>query len=71
MSKEVVFRDTAAKLSEHFSDYLIIVRKPDGLEWRMSDRTFALGASQRLQLRLSTEDQMSVRPPREIDDERR
>lgn len=72
MSKEAVFKDTVARLSEHFGDYLVIVRQPDGLLWRMSDRTFASGASQRLMVRLASEDQLAMRPPKgECDDERR
>lgn len=61
-------RDMAAKVGEHFSDYLIIVRVKDGLNWRMSDRTFALGALNRLSVRLSEEDRLSLqqRPLEEI-----
>lgn len=62
MTKESIFRDTVARLSEHFADYVVIVRRPDGLLWRMSDRTFANGAAQRLQIRLATEDQLAAQP---------
>lgn len=62
MSKEGVFKDTVANLAEHFGDYVVIVRQPEGLIWKMSDRTFACGAVQRLSIRLATEDQMATRP---------
>lgn len=54
-------RDAAAVLGEHFSDFILVVRVKDGLNWRMSDRTFALGACKRLMKRLDTEDELSLK----------
>jgi len=34
----------SSELGEHFKDYLIVVRVKDGLMFRMSDRSWALGA---------------------------
>lgn len=42
-----LMRDVAAGVAEHFEDYVVIGRIKDGIVWRMSDRTFALGACQR------------------------
>ena len=40
--------DIAAKAGEHFADYIIVVRVKDGLLWRKSDDTFAIGALDRV-----------------------
>lgn len=61
MDKEAIFRNAVAALGEHFTDYVVIVKEPRGLVWKMSDRTFALGAVSRLQIRLETEEQFQVR----------
>lgn len=53
----------SAKIGERFSDYVLIVRIPDGLRWKYSDRTFARGACDRLIDRLSYDDQ----PPVQVD----
>lgn len=62
------FKNTVSCLAEHFEDYLVIAKDKGGLIWRMSDRTFAAGAIHRLGIRLSTEDQLALRPPPLDDD---
>lgn len=52
--------DIAAKMSEHFTDYVIIGRVKDGLVWRYSDRSFAMGAAARLQHRLNLDDHIAA-----------
>lgn len=52
--------DIAAKLSEHFTDYVVIARVKDGLVWRFSDRTFAIGSVERLKDRLTIDDRLII-----------
>lgn len=61
-------RDIAAELSEHFTDYMIVVRVKNGLEWRYSDRTFALGICQRLANTLIAEDCQTLKIKEERND---
>ena len=43
------FRDFVSKISERYSDYLIMTRDSNGgIFWRVSDPTWALGAAHRL-----------------------
>ncbi len=51
-------RDISAKLSEHFTDYVVVARIKDGLVWRFSDRTFAMGAADRIKDQLIIADRM-------------
>jgi hypothetical protein len=37
----------SALAGEHFADYLVLVRVGDGVIWRRSDDTWALGAAKR------------------------
>ena len=53
-------KNISAKLSEHFSDYVVVGRVKDGLVWRYSDRSFAIGALARLEQRIRMEDQMNA-----------
>lgn len=65
--KVKIMRDVAAKFSEEFIDYVVIGRVSEGLVWRYSDRSFALGAMHRLGTRLGTEDVFLVpRPEQEV-----
>lgn len=42
------FLDMVAKSGEHFEDYLLIVKTNNGtLDWRSSDKTWAMGAAER------------------------
>lgn len=56
-----------AQAGEQFSDYVLIGRTPDGLVWSFSDRTFALGATMRIQGALHVDDQMGVEEMRDRD----
>ena len=43
--EDVIFDDIAAKIGEHFSDYVLIVRTKDGgVQWRGSNATWTIGA---------------------------
>lgn len=55
-----LIRDVSAHVSEHFLDYVVIGRVKDGLVWRFSDRTFAMGASSRLRERLDQDDRIAT-----------
>lgn len=55
-----VMKNIASQLEEHFIDYVVIGRIKDGLVWRYSDRTFAMGSTTRLQDRLATDDRLIV-----------
>ena len=59
-------RDLAAQVGEHFSDFILVVRIKDGLNWRMSDRTFAIGACKRLMTRLQTEDELVIQDKEDL-----
>lgn len=52
------FLDMVARGGEHFSEYLMIVKTSAGsLDWRSSDKTWAMGAAERyLNLGLSEDD---------------
>lgn len=58
--KMAKFKDLVSQIGEHFSDFVLIVCKDNGLNWRMSDRTFALGACLRLNTRLQMEDELAM-----------
>lgn len=36
--------DMASKAGEHFGDYILIVRTPNGIMWKTNDRTWGTGA---------------------------
>lgn len=40
-------RNIAAKIGERFPDYVILLRTQDGLSWKYSDQTWAMGAAER------------------------
>lgn len=50
----------ASHVAEFFPDYVVIGRVRDGLVWRFSDRTFAMGAIKRLAERLDSDDRMAL-----------
>lgn len=51
------FRDFVSKISEKYSDYLIMTRDQNGgIFWRVSDPTWALGAAHRLITATNEED---------------
>jgi hypothetical protein len=51
-----------AKSGEHFGDYLLIVKTNNGiLDWRSSDKTWALGAAQRFINLGHAEDEVNMR----------
>ncbi len=58
-------RDVSAHMSEFFDDYVVIGRIRDGLVWRFSDRTFALGAAGRLADRLTMDDLIAIEESRD------
>lgn len=42
------FLDMVAKSGEHFQEYVVIVKTPNGtIDWRSSDKTWAMGAAER------------------------
>lgn len=42
------FLDFVAKSGEHFQEYVVIVKAPGGtIDWRSSDKTWAMGAASR------------------------
>lgn len=42
------FLDMVAKTGEHFPEYIVIVKTHNGnLDWRSSDKTWAMGAAER------------------------
>lgn len=53
-------KDLAALVSENFNDYVLIVRVPNGLNWKFSDNTFALGACERLRNTINDKDNPSI-----------
>jgi hypothetical protein len=56
------FLDMVAKSGEHFGDYLLIVKTNNGiLDWRSSDKTWALGAAQRFINLGHAEDEVNMR----------
>lgn len=40
-------RDLGASASEHFEDFVILVRSGDGFMWVQSDKTWGIGAAKR------------------------
>lgn len=43
-----LFLDMIAKTGEHFEEYLVIVKaKDEMIDWRSSDKTWAMGAAER------------------------
>ena len=50
----------ASHVAEFFPDYVVIGRVRDGLVWRFSDRTFAMGAIKRLAERLANDDRLAL-----------
>lgn len=54
------FKDLAAQISEHFPDYVLIVRETGGMVFKFSDRAYAQGAMNRLLTRMDTEERDDV-----------
>lgn len=56
------FLDMVAKSGEHFEDYLLIVKTNNGtLDWRSSDKTWAMGAAERYLNLGHAEDDVNLR----------
>lgn len=56
------FLDTVAQSGEHFSEYMVLVKTPSGtLDWRASDKTWAMGAARRYLSICKVEDEMMTR----------
>ena len=47
MPMEKEFKDACAKIEEHCGEYLVIGKFNDGLIWKESNSTFAVGAALR------------------------
>lgn len=55
------FLDMVAKSGEHFDDYLLIVKTNNGtLDWRSSDKSWAMGAAERYLNLCHAEDQINL-----------
>jgi len=71
--KEKIDRETirlgnlASLVAEHFSDYVIVARIKDGLLWRYSDRTFAIGCIDRLKENLLIDEHRSIEEKKDND----
>lgn len=63
--------DVSSNVAEHFNDYVVIGRIKDGLVWRYSDRTFALGATARLNDRLAMDDRRAGEDARDEENDDR
>lgn len=56
------FLDMVAKSGEHFQEYVVIVKTPNGsLDWRSSDKTWAMGATARYLELAHGEDHINLR----------
>ena len=56
------FLDMVAKSGEHFQEYLVIVKTPTGnIDWRSSDKTWAMGATSRYLELCHGEDHLNLR----------
>jgi hypothetical protein len=50
-----------AKSGEHFQEYIVIVKTPNGtLDWRSSDKSWAMGAAERYLNLGHAEDEMNL-----------
>jgi hypothetical protein len=57
-----MMRDIAAKVAEHFPDYVLIIRgKDDGIHWTYSNGCYAAGACDRLKSSILEFDKPPVR----------
>lgn len=55
------FLDMVAKSGEHFQEYIVIVKTPNGtLDWRSSDKSWAMGAAERYLNLGHAEDEMNL-----------
>lgn len=55
------FLDSCAKVGEHFPEFLMIVKTDEGfMDWRSSDKTWAMGAAERYLNLSHTEDETNL-----------
>lgn len=55
-TEEQVFSDTASRIGEAFTDYLLVARTKDGMAFRCSDINWSLGAAERFIEEVRTKD---------------
>ena len=55
------FLDMVSKTGEHFEEYIVIVKAPNGtLDWRSSDKSWAMGATERYLNLCHAEDEINM-----------